>query len=464
LALLEKAEILLEKAISLEPNNIDCLTNLIAIYNQRQKPKLALEKIKLAINISSLNPKLYSLLGAVFVKLGQIELAKNAFSFANKIDPLFLEPLMNLASLMAIEGDSEISIRLYEELLRKNVVNSLNSLPSEPIKYNLSIEYLKIGELKKGWELYEFGFHPNVQAEYKRAPSRTFDVPIWDGRKILSNQALLVWAEQGVGDELLFMSCLPELEFLSGTVIIECDARIISLVTRSFPKFIVRATSIIFDYKQSPIYHDYDFHIPLGSLMKFYRNNIEDFEKSKSYIKINKIKADEFENNISLKNSTSLRIGISWRSGKLSAERNISYTSLLDWGEIFAIENLSFYNLQYGECEEELIIAESKFNIIINRWNNLDLKNDFDSTIALMSRLDIIITIESAVCQMAGSIGMPVILMAPRGYAHLGTDYYPFAPNTTCLFPPKGGITSECIKDVAQILLNLNESKSKASS
>jgi len=56
-------------------------------------------------------------------------------------------------------------------------------------------------------------------------------------------------------------------------------------------------------------------------------------------------------------------VGISWRGGKLSANRNLNYTGLVDWGDLLTDKKIQFVNLQYGECESELIEAENKFGI-----------------------------------------------------------------------------------------------------
>jgi tetratricopeptide (TPR) repeat protein len=458
LSLLEKAEILLEKANLISPNNVEYLTNLAVIYSQREKHNLALEKTKFAITLDKLNPKLYSLLGSILVKLGLNEQAKATYNFAIKIDPLFSEAKLNLATLESKEGNTDIAIKIYEELIG-NYTNSLNSLPIEVIKFSLSFEYLSKGILNKGWEYYDFGFHPNIPTEYKRAPARTFNVPTWRGEQLSENHTLLVWCEQGIGDELVFMSCLPDLEILSCNIIIECEPRLVPLIMRSFPKFQIRRSSYLANYKFNSLHQDYDFHIPAGSLMRYLRKNINDFKGKNSYIKINESKAEDFEFRISEKNKSSLRVGICWRSGKLNPERNIYYSALIDWGDIFSIKNLFFVNLQYGDCESELLSAESSFNIEINRWSDLDLKNDLDSTMSLISRLDLVITVSTAVAPMAASIGVPVILLAPRGWDNLGTNHYPFFETITCLFPPKGETVSACIKDASQILLRLQNGK-----
>ena len=99
-----------------------------------------------------------------------------------------------------------------------------------------------------------------------------------------------------------------------------------------------------------------------------------------------------------------------------------------------------------------MIEAENKFGVKILRWLDLDLKNDIDSTLALMSRLDAVVTVGTAVSMMAASIGVKVILMEQKNWSQLGTDYYPWFPNILVINPPKGGIVAECLFNASKII------------
>jgi hypothetical protein len=210
---------------------------------------------------------------------------------------------------------------------------------------------------------------------------RTFNKPKWKGED-LKGKIILVWGEQGIGDEIIFSTCINDLINENCQIIIECQKRLVKPFARSFPSNLVRESSFNKNSPFSAEYNDYDFHIPMGSLMSFYRNDINSFKKSSPYIIVESNIASEFENRL-VNSNKKLRVGISWRSGLMIAERNMSYTSLLDWGSIFNLKDIDFINLQYGDCESELKEAEEKFNIQILRWPDLDLK--MVSTISLES-------------------------------------------------------------------------------
>jgi tetratricopeptide (TPR) repeat protein len=448
LNLIEKAEYLINFSIKIQPTNITYLLNLAGIYNIKEEYLKSLETIKLALKINPLHALAYGLFGITLIKIGENSAARDALKIALKIDPFYLEAKFNLASLEVKDGNIDEAIKLYESLIQIRT-NEINSVPLEAIKFNLSSLYLSVGKLDIGWEFLEFGFHPHVPPEYRRNPGRNFDKKKWNGI-IEEDKTILVWREQGVGDEIMYLSCLPELIDSGMRIIVETDERLIPILSRSFPNCSFRGQQYdVYSHDKKPKIEDYDFQIPVGSLPGIFRKTIKSFKNKNPYLIVNENLRSEFQkkiNNISL---NKLKIGICWRSGYLNPERNFDYTKLIDWGPIFNIKNIDFINLQYSESEQELQEAESLFDVKIIRWQELDLKNDFDSTSALMANLDLVVTVGTAVNPLAASIGIPVYLMAGKGWPNLGTDFYPWFSNVTCFFPrTTGGITS-CIPDVA---------------
>jgi hypothetical protein len=200
---------------------------------------------------------------------------------------------------------------------------------------------------------------------------------------------------------------------------------------------------------------DYDYHLPIGSLMRYFRNDIKKFNSNKSFLKVNENLANYHERNLILKNSFKKRVGICWRSGLLDFERNNNYFVIEDLIPILTNKNFDFINLQYDNCEEELLRIENLCKIDIIRWKELDLKNDINSVIALISRLDFVITVDTAVMPIAASIGKQVLYVGKKGWPNLGTSYYPFFPSVECISPSEGQVVSDCIPMLSSRLLDL---------
>ena len=454
LNLIDKAQYLINFAIKIEPTNISYLLNLAGIYNIKEEYLKSLETIKLALKVNPLHGGAYGLFGITLIKMGENSAARDALEIALKVDPSYLEARFNLASLEVKEGNIDKAIILYENLIYIRP-NEINSVSLEAIKFNLSNLYLWVGKLKLGWDYSEFGFHPQVPPEYRRKPGRTFKAKRWGG-VIEKDKTILVWREQGVGDEIMYLSCLPDLIDTGMQLIVETDERLIKILARSFPNCLFRVQNFDMNsHDKKPLIEDYDYQIPVGSLPSIFRKTIDSFENKKPYILINDILEYKYKQKLNNFNFNNLKIGICWRSGYLNPERNTGYTKLSDWGPIFSIKNVDFINLQYSECEQELLEAESLFNIKIMRWSDLDLKNDFDSTSALIANLDLVVTVATAVSPLAASTGIPVFLMGLPDWVNLGTDYYPWFNNITCFFPITKGDVSSCLPEVAASIVQM---------
>ena len=454
LSFLEKAEFLTKLAFDRDPTNPNHLINLGAVYNLMKNHEKALKVIDQAIQINPLEPQYYNLMGATLVSSGLSLVAKKMFEVAIALDCDYIDAIVNLAVLESQNGNSIKSIEIFESTIHRATKNNLNITSVNNIKYLLSYDYLTVGRLKEGWLYYDLGFDLNIQLNSRRNPVRTFTKPKWNGEIILG-KTILLWREQGIGDEILFYTCLPDLVDSGMNVIVECEERLVETLSRSFPKFLIRRENINIQNLKNSNKEDYDFHLPIGSLMRYFRDDIRKFCQQIPIFKVDENKAKFHEENLILKKSFKKRIGICWRSGVLDMERNKYYLVIEDLVPILQNNNFDFINLQYGDCEDELLRVEEISGVNIIRWNELDLKNDIDSVLALMSRLDLIITVGTAVSSMAASLGIRVLLMGVKGWPNLGTNYQPFFPTIECFFPPKDNIVSECIPNIQDRLMQI---------
>jgi tetratricopeptide (TPR) repeat protein len=454
LGALSKAEEVLRTAVQLDESNLDAALNLIGILNTTDRYKESLGLINKQLAINPLSARVLSVFGAILIKIGDIQSAKIACETAITLDNKLIEPKINLAGIFASEGNGLASIELYESVCEVRNSGDPNSGIIDAAEFSLSIELLKISDLSNGWEKYEYGFSQNIPKEYSRAPKRSFPVSKWNG-DFHPNKKLLIWGEQGVADEIIFMTCINDAKILfGGAVIIECQSRMVETVRRSFPDCTVRASLFDDAIGKNPLIIDYDFHIPVGSLMKFTRKSLKDFENKGPYIIVDTLKAQDFENRLIQLPRNNKRIGICWRGGVLNPERNIHYTNIIDWEGILLTPNCDFINLQYGDCELELREVENKFGVKIHRWQDLDLKNDFDSTYSLISRLDLVITVGVSVYAMSAAVGVPVLLLQKPDTINLGTEYVPYFPNIRCIFARGNDTVAVCLSQAQKVLLD----------
>ena len=423
---LSQALKLLEHARALDPFKIETYQNLANVCAQLKDNDAALHYALEAIKIDPTSSAAFNNLGSVFNSMAKFEEARLSFETAVELDSKNLEAFVNLGTAHVVLGDVQSAIATYETGLKKLPKHAATQ--SDVIKFLLSFEYLKTGRLKDGWGYYDSGFHPNIPNGNARSQPRTFKKPKWKGQPI-QGKVLLVWREQGLGDEMMFLSMMPDLIKIHDKIILECDKRLVETLQRTFPQILVREQK----YGQPPyfeaVHHDYDYHIPLGSLMRYLRPTIDSFKTSGPYLVVDPAKKEKFSNRLKI-HKDKLLIGICWRSGNIDPLRALTYIGIMEWGELFSLDNVAWVNLQYGECEQECLEAEKKFGIEIIRWNDLDLKDDLDDIFALMSELDFVVTVATAVHHMGAATGCETLLITPTGaWNRFHLDYDPWFKN-----------------------------------
>jgi len=443
----KEAKSILEYVIELEPNNFDAHINLCTVLQSLQQPA---ENLKVAFKAIELNPKsamAYNNMGSALGDLQLIEESRQAYLTSVALDPKNIPAIINLAQIQEKLENRREAIELYENALK---LKNISPGHSELVKYYLSYSYLFFGELDKGWGNYDYGFGALLPVGAARS-LRKFTQPRWRGESI-QGKRLLIWREQGLGDEIMFASCFPDLLELGVEVVVECESRLINIFQRAYPSFEVRLEHVNTD-RYSAI-NDFDYHCPMGSLPGIFRNNIQNFYKPAKPLPVDTATYEHFRSELEpFRQNGKILVGICWRSGLLSAARNLHYTALTDWQELLTQPDFQFVNLQYGECEEELKAIESAFGISIIRWDGLNLKQDVDKVFSLIQALDGVVTTGTAVCQMAGALNKKTYLLTRRGWTLLGEkDKFPWFSSVTPLVAEKGMHLAENIKYVPAML------------
>jgi hypothetical protein len=284
---------------------------------------------------------------------------------------------------------------------------------------------LAAGRLAEGWEEWEHGFEEGL-----RGRPRALGVPRWT--RADSDARVLVYREQGIGDELMLASCYPDIIAAARDVIIECDPRLISLFARSFPQAQVRAPTL--DASGQETIHDYERAIPAGSLPRLFRQDVDAFPQRRVTVSADPDRINRWHEVLQAAGPGPY-IGIAWRSKVMTAERRREYTRLEEWDRIFAVPNITWINLQYDDCEQELRLAEQRFGIQLHRWETLDLMNDLDEVAALTTNLDLVVAPRNAVSMLSGALGIDTITLA-NSYAwpDLGTRRLPWLPAVRMMY------------------------------
>jgi tetratricopeptide (TPR) repeat protein len=420
----------LSRYVKSKPNDFDAWTSLSAAAGKSQKYVESMMYATKALSLEPTNPVAYNNLGATLLGVNKLKEGEQAFETALVLDKNNVDALSNLATLAQQRGDDEAAVALYNNLL----ANLDHNTPFEKeVLYRSSFSHLSTGRLREGWRRYDYGFLPTDLGS--RTPKRHFQVPQWRGEP-LGDKRLLIWGEQGLGDELWFFGLLNEALEHCHNVIVECEPRLVSLMTRSFPNVKVRATNL--SQMMLTGLKDFDVHIPVGSLMALFRNNINDLKKLRPYLRPDPDLIVDFSERLAPFKGKKL-IGLCWRSGKMNVNRNSNYLPLDELAPLLKLEDCVFVNLQYGDCEEELSRVEQQLDISIVRWADVDLKNDQECVAAIISCLDTVVSAGTAVSRMAEFVGQETILFGPKGgWTHLGQESYPWSSCVHHISPSPG--------------------------
>jgi tetratricopeptide (TPR) repeat protein len=389
---------------------------------------LKTDKIGLAYNVflraGELDPRIAAIwhnIGKCFHEADDNDKAEEFFRKAVKIQPNYSPSWEGLCLTSIQKGEFGLGI----EQANRSLAESPDATES---KVNRGMCYLALQRWVEGWRDY----NANIGKEKNRIELQYGDEPRWDGTKGLD---LVVYGEQGIGDEISFASCIPDLVRDSKSVTIECDGRLEGLFKRSFPDCTVHGTR----YKDTrPAWKDsvkFDAHVAIGALPEFYRKKDSDFPGT-PYLKPHPQMALQWKTLLD-SISDKPKIGIAWSGGiKRTGQRRRSVT--LDTLAPLFKYDAEFVSLQYKEYDE-IPTAEEKYGVKIHdfRWGT---GYDYDTKVALVSQLDLVISVQTSIVHVAGGLGIPCWCLVPRvpmwRYLQKG-EWFPWAKSVS-LYRQKG--------------------------
>ena len=215
---------------------------------------------------------------------------------AREIQPDHQNSYYNLALIKKEQGLVEEAVALLLKVL------DLNPQHSEANYLNCLIT-LQLGQLKKGWKYNEYRWKVSPQ---NKVTWPFQDKPLWKGEK---GKRVVLWREQGIGDDIIFLSLVPEVKEMCDTLSVYVDPRLQSLCRRAMP-----GINFIADEKTLKR-EECDYHLPIQSLGGLIRNDMSDFSRTvKGYLKADPKRVEAIRSELKLDGKTV--IGISWKSFK----------------------------------------------------------------------------------------------------------------------------------------------------
>jgi hypothetical protein len=209
-----------------------------------------------------------------------------------------------------------------------------------------------------------------------------------------------------VGDEVMFASCYGELIEQAKACVLACDPRLVPIYARSFPRARVCSLQALHDESHAHKLGQFDVQVAAGSLPLYLRPGEASFPRAASYLRAERARVERWKSQLRSR-SDALKVGISWRGGKDAGEKQRRSIALDDWLPVLEVRGVEFVNLQYGDSRAEREVLAQRHGIRILDWPQVDPLRDLDEFSALVSALDLVISIDNSTVHFAGSLGVP---------------------------------------------------------
>jgi tetratricopeptide (TPR) repeat protein len=432
-----------EKAITIKPDLAEAHSNLGITLKAIGRLEEAATSYRKAIAIKPDFAEAHNNLGSTFNELGRLKEAEASYKEAIAIKPEFADAHYNLGIILKKNG------RLIEAETSYN-----KSIAIEPefadALYNRGLLRLVLRDFYNGFIDYKYRW------DSKDFPGKYQKTTIPSSSKSEFKGRLLIWAEQGLGDEIFYAGLLPMLSKKDVSIALSADKRLHSIYQRSFPKIDLLDKKILMN---SSIDTGFDAQAPIGDLGFLLDIDTAAIQVTRSpYLMSDHVKRDSYRRTISAFGS-GLVCGVAWKSvnQKFGSAKSIKLNS---FEPLLGLSGVHFVNLQYGDVKEEIRQVKSTFSVDVHQVPGVDVFNDIDSLLALIDACDVIVTTSNVTAHLAGSIGKRAAVLVPHStgkiwYWHENDEYSFWYPSLKMFYQDNTLTWEQTIEDCSGWLKSL---------
>jgi tetratricopeptide (TPR) repeat protein len=419
---LQRAAFIYEQTLYMVPAAPDLHHTLGLVYLEQSRTDPALFHIGRSIELDPHNSRYYRSMGDALSASGQLPLSILAYRKACAIDPGNTDARLNLGTVyhkldaydqarstfQKILDQAPDHLRALNNLgkvyhdmgrLRRSLACYNRCITLQPhyaeARFNRAALLLAMGDYEHGWQEYEWRFKRsgagNVYPHRLRSPR-------WQGDDY-HGRRLLVHCEQGMGDTLQFIRYIPLAKERGGTLMLEAHPPLVPQL-RSLSHV---DETVIFNPERPPVIH-HDLHIPLLSLPALFDTGADTIPATIPYIRIDPSEATPW---LTYFKKDHVNIGLVWASSDLNPKRNLPVDRCGSW---FQHPDLHFISLQKGGALGQLMNLESTASPSTELGSRL---KNFHDTAAVMSHLDLMISVDTAAAHLAGAMGIPLWVLLP---------------------------------------------------
>jgi tetratricopeptide (TPR) repeat protein len=396
----------LGRSILLDPNSIQARLETIKVADKLSVRGAfeADQLLRVCFELTSLAPGFVDGLRETGATLGRLNRVQLALMFLRRAITIQSDHSLALADL----GRAVFEFGQYEEGLMLSLKAYVLAPASTNAATNSGMCCLLLGRYSEGWVFYESRLRMDSFWSGRDEARGFFErLPLFSGLPSSLGKRVLVWAEQGVGDEVMFGGLVGEFRGLCGELLLQVDRRLMGLFERALPG--VR----VFERGKTVPAELYDEQIPMGSLGKWLRPSRESFEgKGGRYLQAQEGLGRRLRAELGVGASEKL-IGLSWRSAsaETGAARSLSLKDLV--GALQGVEGVRFLNLQYGEVSEELRALREETGVEVLTHPGIDNREDLEGLAGLIEGCDLVVSVGNATAHLSGALGQKTWVLLP---------------------------------------------------
>ncbi len=438
----ESALRLLERAARAAPRSAAPCFELGLTHNRHGNTRTALSSYERALELEPDHAAACINAGLIHLaQLGNAGDAQKYFERAAALQPESVAAQANLGLALQEQGRFDAALAHYNRLIEAHPEVA-------EYRWNRGLARLIQGDFAHGWDDYEAR-----NARPRKSVARCFPLAEWDGTA-LAERHILIYGEQGVGDEIMFASCVPDVLRQTRGVMIECDARLAPLFQRSFPAARVHGAPRDGNHDWLQAFPELSVQVACGSLPRFLRRSAADFPPHRGYLVADAARRAHWQSRLAALGG-GFKVGICWRGGTVKTRRELRSLALIDCLPLLRRDDCEFICLQGGDCGNE-IAAAREHGGRLHWWP--EAMRAIDELAALVSALDLVIAVSSTIVHLSGALGQRgwVMLSASPEWRYLWQgERMPWYPSARLFRQPRPREWEPVISDVRRELAAL---------
>jgi len=319
-------------------------------------------------------------LGNVLLDCDRPEEAEASIRAAIDRDPTLKEAHASLGFLLACAGRIEEAIAACQAAIRCDPGFA-------QAHWNQAVAHLIAGDFAPGWEKYEW----RKRHEFFGSCFRRMEGPYWEGED-LAGQTLLVLAEQGYGDTIQFCRYLPMLQARGARVVLACAPVLQPLLAGM--------TGLELADRDGDL-PEYDLWVDQMSLPRLFGTRIDNVPCPEGYLRADPARVAAMRARL----PAGTRVGLVWAGNPGHSNDRRRSTSFASLAPLLAVEGVTFVNLQVGPTR-----GDAAGSVLFDPGE----LTDYAQTAAVVANLNLVITVDTSVCHLAGALGVPAWVMLPH--------------------------------------------------